>query len=493
MPERSERFKARQALLREKRAGAGIAPLGHAELVRQHEESECDHDRLNKDSADRQAYYNLETDIAVDDAEVEVLLAEIQGKLDSRHIDEILDSAMQMVLQNIGVKFGVGGAITREFADTVKYRRDDYVTSTVKKSMDERRSGSETDAYTGTSMEHPEADHTVSIKEFHESTGWWLTADQKRKFAADMRNLAPVDRSTNRSKGSKPLPDFERENHENTSPGQDRVDRRRTRHVKGRSREAVTDHQATAWDKAKFVSLKGASSGVRMGLQQAMGVVLHELTVALFEEAKDIYRQGGSASGDSFWEVLGRRALRILTRVKDKWREVFTAFGEGLISGFLSLVVEVILKALKGIAVRTGRLIRESVHSLMKANRLLLFPPENMSFSEAAHEATKILSGCVIVGLGFGAEEAAKQLLSSMMGPVFADLVASVLLGVVTGLGAAFAAYCLDKLDIFGAHEKIFREGVFEELRARRGTALDEMDEVLDFFHAPILPNPSQH
>ena len=417
MPERSERFKARQALLREERAGAGIAPIGPAELVRQHKESEFNHDRLTKDSADRHAYYSLEPDISVDDTEVEVLLAEIQGELENRHIDEILDSAMQMVIQNIGVKFGVGGVITEEFADIVKYHRDDYVTSTAKKSMDETRSSSETDAYTGKPMEHPEADHTVSIKEFHEATGWWLTPAQKRKFATDMRNLAPVDRSTNRSKGSKSLPDFERENHENTSPGQERVDRRRTQHVKRRSREAVADHQATAWDKAKFVGLKGASAGVRMGLQQALGVVLHELTVALFEEARDIYRQGWSTSGDSFWEVLGRRALRILKRVKDKWREVFTAFGDGLISGFLSLVVEVILKALKGIAERTGRLIRESVHSLMKAIRLLLFPAENMSFSEAAHEATKILSGCVVVGLGFGAEEAAKQLLSTMMGP----------------------------------------------------------------------------
>ena len=492
MPERSERFKARQALLRDKRTGSGIASIGHAELVTQHKESEFDQDRLNKDGANRQAYYNLETDIAVDDAQVDVLLCEIHGKLESRHIDEILDSAMQIVIQNIGDKFGVGRVVTKEFEDTVGYRREDYVAFEATKSMAESRSSSETDTYTGKRMEHPEVDHIVSTKEFHKTTGWWLNGEQKKKFAADMRNLAPVEQSTNRSKGSKPLPDFERQNHESRSPGQERVDRRRTRHPKARSREAVADHQATPWDKAKFVGLEGASSGVRMGLQQAIGVVLRELTVALFEEAKDIYRQGWRASDDSFWEALGRRARRVLRRVKDKWREVLTAFGEGLISGFLSLVLEIILKALMGIARRTGRLIRESIHSLMKAIRLLLYPPENMSFSEAAHEATKILSGCVIVCLGFGAQEQAKQLLSTMMGPLFADLVASVLLGILTGLGAAFAAYGLDKLDIFGAHEKTIREGVFEELAARRGGALEEMDEVLDFFHAPILPDPPQ-
>ena len=127
MSERSERFKARQAALRDKRAGSGITPISDAELVRRHKDSELDQDRLNKDRADRQTYYNLETDIEVDDAQVDALLAEIQGKLESRHIDEILESAMQMVIQNIGDKFGVGRVITKEFSDTVKYNRKDYI------------------------------------------------------------------------------------------------------------------------------------------------------------------------------------------------------------------------------------------------------------------------------------------------------------------------------------------------------------------------------
>ncbi|MCY3760260.1 MAG: hypothetical protein OXH50_03350 [Gemmatimonadetes bacterium] len=482
MSDRSERFRARQAVLRDKRAGSGSTPIGDAELVRQHTGSELDQDRLNKERADQQAYYSLETDIVVNDAQVDALLAEIQGKLRNRHIDEILESAMQLVIQNIDDQFGVGRVVTREFADTVEYRRQDYESTEAKKSMRTVRHSSETDAYTGKPMERPEADHITSMKDFHETDGWWLNDDRKRDFAKDVCNLAPVDLPTNRAKGSKPLPDFERQNHE-------RIDGRRTRHSKTRSREAVADHHATPWDKAKFVGREGVSSGVRMGLQQALGVVLQELTVALFEEAKDIYRQGWRASDESFWVVLERRARRILRRVKDKWKDVLSAFGEGLISGFLSLIMEVILKAVKGIARRTGRLIRESIHSLRKAILLLLFPPENMSFSEAAHESTKILSGCVIICMGLAAEQAAEELLRSLMIP-YAGLVASVLLGILTGLGAAFVAYGLDKLDIFGAQERAIRKGVFEELAERRGSALEEMDEDLDFFYAPILPNP---
>ena len=492
MSERSERFKARQALLRDQRTGGGIAPVGHAELVTQHKESEFDQDKLNKDRANRQAYYNLETDLAVDNVCVDALLAEIQGKIESRHIDEVLDSAMQLAIQNIVDKFGVGRVVTREFADTVKFDRDDYVDTNVKKSMGESRLRGETDAYTGKRMQNPETDHIESLKEYHETDGLWLNSKQKREFAADMRNHAQVDRSTNRSKGSKALSEFERQNHEGRSPGQERVDRRRTRHLKAKSREAVAEHRATSWDKAKFVGREGASSGVRMGLQQALGVVLHELTVALFDEVKDVVRRGWLASDEKFWEALGRRAHHVLERVKDKWREVLAAFGEGFIAGFLALVLEVILKALRGIATRAGRVIRESIRSLMKAIGLLLFPPENMSPAEAAHEATKILSGCVVVCLGLSAEEAATQLLSPMMGPLFAGLASSVILGILTGLGAAFVAYGLDKLDIFGVQERAIREGVFEELAARRGAALDEMDADLDFFHAPILPDLSQ-
>ena len=149
MSERSERFKARQAALRDKRAGSGITPISDAELVRRHKDSELDQDRLNKDRADRQTYYNLETDIEVDDAQVDALLAEIQGKLESRHIDEILESAMQMVIQNIGDKFGVGRVITKEFSDTVKYNRKDYIKNNGEKSMAVSRSSRKTDTYTG--------------------------------------------------------------------------------------------------------------------------------------------------------------------------------------------------------------------------------------------------------------------------------------------------------------------------------------------------------
>ena len=491
MSVRSDRFKARQAALRDIRMGSGIAPIGDAELVRQHTESELDQDRLSKDRADRQAYYSLETGIAVDNAQVDALLAAIQGQLENRHIDEILETAMQMVLQNIGDRFGVGRIVTREFADIVQFDRRDYVDANARKNMKEIARSAENDAYTGKPMVHPEADHVTSLKEFHETDGWWLTDGQKKKFAAEVDNLAPVDQSTNRSKGSKSLSDFERWSGEGGRQSKERVDRRRTRPAKARSGEALEEHRATSWDKAKFVGLEGASSGVRMGLQQALGMVLQELTAALFKEAKDIYRHGLRVSDESFWEALKRRTGRILRHVRDQWREVLSAFGEGLITGFLSLVMEVILKALKGIAKRAGRLIRESIHSLLKAIKLLLFPPENMSFAEAAHEATKILSGAVIVCVGLGAEKAAEQLLSPMMGP-FAGIVASVILGILTGLGAAFVAYGLDKLDIFGAQERAIRRGVFEELAARRGVALQEMDEVLDFFHAPILPDASR-
>ena len=329
-----------------------------------------------------------------------------------------------------------------------------------------------------------------SLKEFHESEGWWLSRQRKTDFAADLGNLVATDQGINRSKGSGSLSEFE-ERWNSGSQDQPRIDGRHTRPLKKRAHEAVTEHAASSWDKAKFVTLRGAEASVRMGLQQALGVVLHEVTVALFEEAKDIYRQGLQVLGESFWEALKRRAGRILRHVKDKWKDVLVAFGEGMLSGFLSLLVEVLLKALKGLAKRTGRLIRESVHSLHNAVKLLLFPPEGTSLAEAAHEATKILSAAAIAAIGLTAEQAAEELLRPLLGP-FSSLVVPVLLGILTGLGAAFLAYGLDKLDIFGVQEARVREGVFEELATRRKTTLEEMDETLDFFLTPILPDRSR-
>lgn len=92
---------------------------------------------------------------------------------------------------------------------------------------------------------------------------------------------------------------------------------------------------------SKEVAITGLNEGAKMGLQQALGLVIVEFFTAVFDEVIDIYKNGYSANfdDDSFLNVLKERLKRIGIRIKDKWKDVAIAFRDGFISGFISNLV----------------------------------------------------------------------------------------------------------------------------------------------------------
>ncbi len=192
----------------------------------------------------------------------------------------------------------------------------------------------------------------------------------------------------------------------------------------------------------------GIDEGAKMGIQQALGLVITEFFTAVFDEILDIYKNGFTHGFDDnrFFVVLKDRLKKIATRVSSKWKDVAIAFKDGFISGFISNLVTTVINMFVTTGKRVVRIIREGIFSLFRAVKILLFPPEGLSYEDAMHEAKKLIATGLMVGLGVIAEEYIDILIkgTAFLEP-FSDVLTTVFVGAITGLSITMVVYYIDK------------------------------------------------
>ncbi len=230
----------------------------------------------------------------------------------------------------------------------------------------------------------------------------------------------------------------------------------------------------------------GANEGVKMGIQQAVGVVMEEFVRAAFVEIKDSWQNGfKGAVDDTFLDALKERLTRVAKRIQDKWKDAAFALRDGFLSGFLSNLVTVIINMVKKTSASVVRILREGAMSLYRALKTLAFHPEDMSLAQAADAASKLLAAGLVTSGGILLEEAFESSLKAL-GPL-APYVASIAAGVTTGLCTVFAVYLLDKIDIFGVNAECRHEQVIAKLNGMISDSYERALEVASVFDGPVL------
>jgi hypothetical protein len=198
----------------------------------------------------------------------------------------------------------------------------------------------------------------------------------------------------------------------------------------------------------KEITSTGAIEASKMGMQQAIGLVMTEFFTALFDEILDIYKNGFSNGfeDDRFFIVLKERLKNIAQKIQSKWKEVAIAFKDGFLSGFISNLVTTAINMFVTTGKRVVRIIREGIYSLLRAVKLLTFPPENMNYAEAMHEAKKIIASGLIISLGVIAEEYIDTLIKgSVILEPLSDILTTIFVGAITGLAVTMTVYYIDK------------------------------------------------
>lgn len=445
--------------------------------------------------------------------EARTLLEDVAAQYDRGKVDGYLDDAQARVLEAIIRPFGLakvlfedkdGGNVTTshnasqgDYArlDVEGFKGSEYRGQAYKTSRDryvddriEHNTGTVQDEYSGEHIDYSVADcdHVVAVDDFHARGGFMLDKDERAAFGADQDNFALTHQSGNRSMKETPIKEW---HGKTATDGSGRSNKERhghdNRRVNARIKkgEKAVDRHLTTGKKAAYYGERlintGAQEAAKMGLQQALGAFLLELTRASWDEIRDALSVGlRSSPNQTLIQAIGERLKRVGTRVLGKWKEAVTAFREGAISGFLSNLVTVVVNTFFTTAKNVVRMIREGFMSLVRGVRLILNAPAGMTKSEAYHEAGKILAAGVAVGVGIAAEEfVQKAVISVPVIGAFAGTIAPVLVGIGVGLGTALLCYLWDKLDLFDAEAERRHRFILDTLEERRAASTNAADE----------------
>lgn len=482
------RFKKRKEIIKKNSSLPLVRGVTDQELVDNLLRQGIDNDRV----ASLDYSTDLNVSLEVNATEVETLLSNLRASFNKDRLEQLLGDTKRGVISSIAGPFGLGKIISAHdkmggnvttvhnanngvyVNDEDRYTREDYTHSKnsegkqfanagknssgaiyTRSQMDENQMVQ--DAYTGkiVKADTTSPDHVESLSQYHKNGGFMQTSEQKADFATDEDNLALTDRSINQSMRDFDKEEWSSKKNEAGIKNKERfgIDEQKLKKQIKKGKETSERHLPSDIDKAKYYLKNsvatGVSEGAKMGVQQAFGYLLVEFFLSSIIEIKDVYSNG--LEGDSLYKDIKIRLIRIGRSVANKWENVIEGFSSGFISGFISNIITTLVNMLVTATRRLVRMIREGVFSLLKALKLMLFPPADMSFVEAAHEAMKLFAAGGIVIAGVALEEVVEKLVLSVpfLAP-FASIATAVIVGSLTAIVMSLVVYLIDQMDILG-------------------------------------------
>ncbi len=452
--------------------------------------------------------YTFTYDFNISEVETKEFLEQFKRDFSQDKFNKLITDCKKEVITSIVIPFGLGKVFSaydktggnvdtihnaREGIYVTKEAKDNYEsrgeydshkyhhhTEYIKNNKDysnQRKNGEAIDYMTGERLDSNKShdlDHVVSAKEIHDDRGRVLANIDGADLANTEVNLKPTSATRNRSKKADPLENFIEQKNKRI----EKIDELKSKSNKTKQEEnelrkleefskiddekaLIADREArnaqnkeidstyyTSREFVKNTAVTGFKEGAAMGIQQALGLIIVEFFTALFDEILDIYQKGFNKGfdNDKFFNVLKERLKRIAKRLQEKWKDIAIAFKDGAISGFISNLVTTVINMFITTAKRVVRIIREGMFSLIRAVKLLLFPPKGMSSEQAMHEAKKLILSGIIISLGVLAEEYIdKMVRCTVFLEPFADVLTSIFVGAITGISVTMAVYYIDK------------------------------------------------
>lgn len=227
------------------------------------------------------------------------------------------------------------------------------------------------------------------------------------------------------------------------------MDAEKMREVDEKARKAYNKQINIAYySSSKFLkntAQESVKSGFKMGMRQAVGLVLAEVWFELKEHLPSIFKKlKGSFSLDSFLVQIKQLFSDIWGRIKSRFKDVIEEFKSGALAGALSSLSTTIMNIFFTTQKLLSRLVREMWSSLVAAAKAIFFNPHNLSAGDLTREIIKILSTGVAVAMGVILNQ---HLATVMTFPLGTEL-ASFISAVATGLMTLGMTYFLDHSDL---------------------------------------------
>lgn len=265
-----------------------------------------------------------------------------------------------------------------------------------------------------------ELDHVVSIGETHRSaknhlalgkvvtdpaTGEQVVDTSRiREMVNHDDNLALTNKPANGSKKAHDLKEWAgKERADGTTNAEEfGLDDRLVDEAYSKARAHVESTANNALLKKQTTELlqTGAKQAALMGLRQSLGLLLTELVNGLFNEFKVLIKAGVEA-GKTLFEEIKERLQRVIASVVKKIPAAASQAFQGGVSGFMSNLITFLINNFLSTAKRFVTIIREGLLGLVKAFKMIMFPPKGMTSSEALQEGLKVLTAVVVTSVGF--------------------------------------------------------------------------------------------
>lgn len=281
------------------------------------------------------------------------------------------------------------------------------------------------DAYTGKPLPkdgRAHIDHIVSAKEIESTAAnhLFLTPEERANIATSEVNTAWTNSSANQSKGDLPMGkwlDKERKtgetNAEKYGINKEKAlqhDKTARRHIK----KQVT--VATVKKYSAELMATGGKDAANMAAYSAVGVILRDLTQAVFEEIHVTFRQRGEESLKEIFIRFKERINALLEDLKEKWKDILKGSLEAAITAFLSNIVVFLINLFATTLKRLVTMIRAGFVSLCQAVKILADPPDWMDREEVNYQALKVLTAGLIGAASMGLHTGIENLLLAIPG-----------------------------------------------------------------------------
>lgn len=285
-----------------------------------------------------------------------------------------------------------------------EYHSDPRYIAKNRQISEQKKKGELYDSYTGekiTYNEKSDLDHVISAKEIHDDRGRVLAGLSGTDLANSEENLQATNPHTNRTKKADSMDKFLDKHGDEYSDEQKANMRQKDRESRESYEAKLAKAYYTSPAFAKDVAKAAGTVGVQMGLRQAVGFLFAEIWFSIKEEFHRLNVQPGwDMDLGNFLTAIGNGVKNGFNSAKTKYKEMFSKFLEGTISGAISSVTTSLCNIFFTTAKNAVTIIRQSWASVVEAAKILFINPDGYLFGDRLRAAAKVLAtgASVVVG-----------------------------------------------------------------------------------------------
>ncbi len=310
-----------------------------------------------------------------------------------------------------------------------------------------------------------ELDHIIETKAVHDDAGRVLAGLDGKILADTEINFAWTNKSLNTSMGSwanQQIQNWEKQCKLAKQSGaalptrpqvdmqayiiaHPELDETTKRNMLARYKKAKKDYDAKInrvyYTGKKFWKDSGTAAmklGLSMGVRQALGLVFTEIWFTV----KDAIVKC-KEDGQSLFKAIANAIKKGLENSKNKFKEIWKKFIEGVVAGVLSSLVTTLANIFFTTAKNIIKIVRETFASLTQACKILIINPDGYSLGDRIAAAAKVLAtGASVVAGSMVGELLRLTPLGAI--PVVGDVVPVFCQVLVTGIMSCSFLYLLD-------------------------------------------------